>query len=676
MIGSEKVKKILYGGDYNPEQWPEEVWQEDMKMFAKAGIDIVTLNVFSWAALQPSEEEYDFERLDRIVRLVTENGLKICMATSTAVHPAWMARKYPDILRVEYNGMKRKFGARANSCPNSPTYRKYAPALARRLAERYKTYDNIVAWHVSNEFCGECFCDNCAKAFREWVKARYGTIEEVNKAWNTNFWGHTFYDFEDIVPSDMRSEEFMWDGQPRTNFQGITLDYKRFLSDSMLDCYKLERDELKRITPDIPVTTNLMGWYKNLDYAKWAKEMDFIGWDNYPNYDAYPSGPAVIHDTMRGIKYGMPFSMMEQTPSVSNWHIYAKLKRPGVMRLWSYQALAHGSDTVMFFQMRRSIGACEKYHSAVIDHAGRDDTRVFKEISGLGAELKKMGRQTLGTLIDAQVAIVFDWETWWAAEMSAGPSKLINYPGEICTYYNPLFNMNIPVDVVPVDADLSKYKLVIAPMLYMNKEGYDEKIREYVRSGGNYLTTFFSGYVDENDRVLLGGYPAKQSDILGLWIEESDALPPEESNSFIYKEKEYPAGVLCDIMHLQNAQEVAVYDKEFYAGTPVLARNSYGKGQAFYVGTHSDDAFYAVYLKDICDELGIKPLMEAPHNVEVTCRHDEENDFYFIMNHNDESREVRLPKAGTDILTDTAYEAGDSVLLDKKGVAVIRSMRD
>lgn len=240
MIESRKVKKILYGGDYNPEQWPEEVWEEDMRMFKLAHIDEVTLNVFSWASLQKDEETYDFSRLDKIMDLVKKNGIKVCLATSTAAHPAWMARKYPDILRTEHNGIRRKFGSRHNSCPNSPTYRKYSVALAEKLAQRYQGYDNIVAWHISNEYGGTCYCDNCEKAFREWLKEKYGTIDELNKAWDMAFWGHTLYDFDDVVVPDLRSEEFDWDGVNRTNFQSISLDYMRFNSDSILECYRLE----------------------------------------------------------------------------------------------------------------------------------------------------------------------------------------------------------------------------------------------------------------------------------------------------------------------------------------------------------------------------------------------------------------------------------------------------
>ena len=271
------AKKMLYGGDYNPEQWEESVWEEDMRMFHLAGIDCVTLNVFSWAALQPDEVTYRFERLDKIMDLVRRNHLKVVLATSTAAHPAWMAKRYPEVLRTEFNGMKRKFGSRHNSCPNSPVYQKYSRALAEKLAERYGKYDNIVAWHISNEYGGECYCENCEKAFRVWLKEKYGTIEEVNRAWNTSFWGHTFYDWDEIVAPNLQSEHF---AENRTTFQGISLDYRRFNSDSMLNNYRAEYEAVKAVTPNIPVTTNLMGFYKPLDYQKWAKYLDFASWDN------------------------------------------------------------------------------------------------------------------------------------------------------------------------------------------------------------------------------------------------------------------------------------------------------------------------------------------------------------------------------------------------------------
>lgn len=681
MIESKKVQKMLYGGDYNPEQWPEEIWEEDMRLFHKAHIDVVTLNVFSWAALQPDETTYDFTKLDKIMEYVRKNGLKICLATSTAAHPAWMARKYPDILRTEYNGMKRKFGSRHNSCPNSPTYRKYSVALAEQLAKRYHNYDNIVAWHISNEYGGECYCENCEKAFRVWLQKKYHTIDELNRVWNTSFWGHTFYDWDDVVLPDLRSEEFSWDGKPRTNFQGISLDYRRFNSDSLLECFKLERDVVKQYTPDIPVTTNLMGCYQPLDYQKWGKEMDFVSWDSYPAFGAEYAHNAMVHDVMRGVKHGKPFALMEQTPSVSNWHTYCALKRPGVMRLLSYQALAHGSDTVMFFQMRRSIGACEKYHGAVIDHVGTENTRVFREIAALGAELENLEDTTLAARTKAKIAIVFDWDNWWATTLSAGPSEAVNYYDEVYQYYRTLFQMHIPVDMVSVEEDLSGYQVLIAPLLYMCKDGYDEKIRKFVSQGGTFVTTYFSGYVEDHDLVITGGYPGRLRDILGIWVEESDAIPVEDiglKHTFTYDGKQYPAEILCDLLHLEGAKSLASYDNDFYAGMPAVTRNSYGNGKAYYVATRSNADFYRGLFERILGECEITPLVttEADGNdrisVEACVRENQNGTFLFLLNHSEKTEKVTLKSGGTDLLNNREYQDGETIELAAKDVALIK----
>ena len=663
------VKKMLYGGDYNPEQWDEAVWEEDMRMFRLAGIDCVTLNVFSWAALQSDEVTYHFERLDKIMELVRKNNLKVVMATSTAAHPAWMAKKYPEVLRTEFNGMKRKFGSRHNSCPNSPVYQKYSVALARKLAERYGTYDNIVTWHISNEYGGECYCENCEKAFRVWLKEKYGSIEALNKAWNTSFWGHTFYDWDEIVVPNLQSEHF---AQNRTTFQGISLDYRRFNSDSILHNYLGEYEAVKAVTPHIPVTTNLMGFYKALDYQKWAGYMDVVSWDNYPDPTDPPALVAMRHDLMRGLKQGAPFMLMEQTPSVTNWQSYNLLKRPGDMRLISYQAVAHGADTVMFFQMRRSIGACEKFHGAVIDHVGTENTRVFREVSQLGEELKQLGDTTLDSRTPSKVAMLVDWDNWWALEYSAGPSCDLKYMDELANYYTALYDNNISVDIISAQDPLDDYKVVIAPVMYMTKPGADEKIRKFVSEGGTFVTTFLSGLVDEHDLVITGGYPGKLRDILGIWVEETDALPSYMKNSFSWNGKDYDCGLICDIMHMENAQALACYDKDFYEGTPVLSKNEFGKGHAYYVATRAGQDFYADFLNKVLEEQGVEPVFKPCKGVEITLRRKEETNFLFFLNHNPRESVLIAEKPGTDLLTGKEYCPGDEIVLQTKGVVLFK----
>ncbi len=667
------INTVLYGGDYNPEQWPKEIWLEDMRLMKKAHINIVTLNTFSWAALQPSEDEYCFDTLDQIMELVRENGLKVCMATSTGAHPAWMAKRHPDILRTEYNGMKRKFGGRHNSCPNSPTYRLYAAKLARQLAGRYKDYDNIVAWHISNEFGGECYCENCEKAFREWLKHRFGTIEELNRVFYTSFWGHTFYDWDEVVLPNLQSEHFMADGMDRTMFQGITLEYRRFMSESMLECFRLEYEEIKKEMPEVPITTNLMGFYKPLDYQRWAESMDFISWDAYPAPGDTPAETALTHDLMRGIKNQQSFVLMEQTPSVTNWQPYNKLKRPGQMRLLSYQAAAHGADAIQFFQIRRSVGACEKFHGAVIDHAGRDDTRVFREVEQLGAELQQLGGAFLEGYTPARTAIYFDWENWWALEYSAGPSIRMQYLDAVRDYYTAAFELNIPVNIIGMDDALDAYQVVIAPLLYMTKTGIDDKIRKFVKEGGTFITTYFSGIVDEHDLVIQGGYPGRLRDILGIWVEENDALPEGERNSFLYKGSIYPAEILCDLMHLEGAEALSVYEQDFYQQTPAVTKNLFGKGCAYYVGTRSNHAFYHHFMKDIFKEAGISSTMVTPNGVEAAIRVSGDREVLFLMNHNAGEARVVMNGDYVDLLSGRRYETGSFIEMNGRDVYVLEN---
>lgn len=666
-----KLPAIYYGGDYNPDQWDEETWKEDMRLFKLAGINLVRLPVFSWAKLQPAEDKYDFDWLDRVLDMLVENGIYACIATSTAAQPAWMSLKYPEVLPVDVYGRKRTHGKRVNFCPNSEKYREFAAKLVRKLAERYKDHPALIMWNVANEYGTYCYCENCAKKFREWLKERYGSIEELNKRWNLSFWGHTVYDWEEItVPSELNDDN-KW-------YQPKALDYLRFMTDSNIACYLNEYRILKEITPHVPVTTNISGFIKKLDQFKWANYVDVVAWDNYPRPTDDMSTVALKHDLMRGLKNGQPYVLMEQTPSQQNWQPYNMLKRPGVMRLLSYQALAHGADTVLFFQMRRSVAGVEKFHGAVIDHAGHENTRVFRECAQLGHELKKFGDSILDSRIEAKVAIMFDWDNWWAVELSSGPSVDLKYFEQVNKYYKALYDMNIAVDIIRPDADLSKYSMVIAPVLYMTKPGVAESIERYVQEGGTFVTTFLSGVVDENDRVILGGYPGKLRKVLGIWVEEVDGILPEMRNSIVIKKPKgnlcgkYECKLICEVVHSEGAEVLGVYGKDFYAGLPCFTVNNFGKGKAYYIATDPEEAFLHEFMKVLCKERNIRPPLEVPRGVEVTQRVKGERKFLFILNHNDYPVGIELGDSKyRDIIT--GQEMVDYFILESKGVVVLEN---
>ncbi len=643
--------RILYGGDYNPNQWPREIWDEDMRLFKKANINSATINVFSWAKLQPNEETYDFSQLDEIVDMLSKENYEIVLATSTGAMPAWLVKNYPEVTRVDYEGRRHKFGQRHNHCPNSLVYQKYARQLALELAKRYGSNPHVVCWHISNEYNSACYCENCEKAFRVWLRKKYGSLEAVNQAWNTEFWGHTFYDWDEIVAPNALADGMSWN-ESKTAFAGISIDYCRFMSDSLLENYKLERDAIRSADPDTPITTNLMGTYKGLDYFKWAKEMDIVSWDNYPAYNTPWSLTAMRHDLMRGLK-GKPFMLMEQTPSQQNWQDYNSLKRPGQMRAQSWQTIAHGADTIQFFQLRRSIGACEKFHGAVISHSGSEETRVFQEVSQLGAELAALGSQTLGADNPGEVGIIFDWENYWALEYTSGPTVDLKYEAQIHQYYRYFYEHHIPVDMIPIDADFSRYKVVVAPVLYMVKQGVAEALESFVANGGIVITGFMSGIVGQSDNVHLGGYPGPLRKMCGVWAEEIDALAPGQSNTLRFAGGgQSKCGLLCDILHLEGAEALAEYGEDFYAGTPAVTKNSFGKGCVYYVGTMPNHGGLEKILDNMTETAGVLPLISETTELEIVCRKIENREYWFILNLTGKPQPAPRTFAGeTDILT-------------------------
>lgn len=637
-MSTKQFQKILYGGDYNPNQWSEEIWKEDMRIFEKASINSATINVFSWAQLQPAEEVYDFEQLDRIFEMLEKKNYGIVLGTSTASLPAWMVRRYPEVARTDFEGRQHKFGQRHNACPNSLVYQTFAANLVERLAQRYGNHPNLVCWHVNNEYGGECYSNISEKAFRVWLRERYETIDQLNQAWNLSFWGHTIYDWDEIVLPNALGDAI---GYENTAFAGLSIDYRRFNSDSLLNNFKMERDIIRKYDRQTPITTNLMGTYKGLDYFKWAKEMDIVSWDNYPSYDTPPSKIAMTHDLMRGLKNGDPFMLMEQTPSQQNWQPYNSLKKPGQMRAQSYQAIAHGSDTVQFFQLRQSIGGCEKFHGAVISHAGHEDTRVFREVAQLGEELAQLGTKLLGARSKNRVGIMFDWDNYWALEYTSGPNQDLRYVDQIHQYYEACYQQHISVDMISVDSELETYDLVIAPVLYMMKEGLNERIESYVKQGGHFITTFMSGIVNESDNVYLGGYPGPLRNLLGIWVEEIDSLAPEQHNELSFTDgTSANCQLLCDLIHLEGAESLAHYQSNFYAGMPAVTVHSFGKGQSWYVGTQLDRCGLNHLMQSIFGQLNIMPNCSEETNLEITKRKKEGQCYTFILNMTNQAQKL------------------------------------
>ncbi len=648
-----ELPRFLYGGDYNPEQWPEDTWSEDIQIFKQADINSATINVFSWALLEPQEGKYDFTKLDKIVDNLSKAGFDIVMATSTAAMPAWMFKKYPEVARVDYQGRRHVFGQRHNFCPSSKDYQRLASDLVDHLAERYHDNPHIVAWHVNNEYGGNCYCDNCAAAFRNWLKERYHTLDNLNKAWSMNVWSHTIYDWNEIVVPNELGDAWGPEGT-ETIVAGLSIDYLRFQSDAMLNLFKMEKQMIEKYSPDIPLTTNFHSLpNKMVDYQKWAKEQDIISYDSYPAYDMPTYHPAFLYDLMRTLKH-QPFMLMESTPAQVNWQPYSPLERPGQVRATELQAVAHGADTVQYFQLKQAIGGSEKFHSAVISHSGRTDTRAFKEVARLGHDLKKVVSIIKGAKTNAKVGILFDWSNFWSFEYVDGITKDFQYVPIILDYYRQFYERNIPTDVISVDDDFSQYDLIVAPVLYMVKPGLGEKINHFVHVGGNFITSFMSGMVNSSDNVYTGGYPGPLKDVTGIWVEESDAVVPGHQTKISFDDQEYSANLVCDLIHLEGAKAIATYANEFYAGTPAVTENKYGNGNVWYVGSRLEHAGLAKVIDRVIQVSGAKPLVEQASSLEITERITKDNQkLYFVLNMSNDQKQLPMKFRGYhDLLTD------------------------
>lgn len=664
------LPSICYGGDYNPEQWPEEIWREDAKLMQKAGVNLVSLGIFSWGEIEPCEGAFNFEWLDKVIDILYSHGVYINLGTATATTPAWFVKKYPDSLPVDENGTRLSFGSRQHYCPNHPQLVVHIKKLVRAIAQRYKNHPALKMWHVNNEYAchtSRCFCENCAIAFRKWLKARYKTIDELNNRWGTSFWGQRYNDWDEINPP-RKTPTFVNPSQE--------LDYYRFMNDSIFSLFLAEKEVLREVTPNIPLSTNFMASFKPLNYFQWAQEVDIVTWDSYPDpRERLPIQHAMMNDLMRSLRQGQPFLLMEQVTSHVNWRDINVPKPPGVMRLWSYATIGRGADGIMFFQWRQSRAGAEKFHGAMVPHSSSENSRVYREVKKLGRELKKLDC-LIGSRIKAEIAIIFDWENWWAVEIGSKPHNKLSYISLVESYYRELYKRNIAVDFIrPVD-DLSKYKVVIAPLLYMVKEGEDENLRRFVANGGTLIVTFFSGIVDENDHIHLGGYPAPLRDILGICVEEFVPYPEGQTNKIRVEGEEYECTTWTDIIHLEGAEPLAVYGEDWYAGSPAVTRHFFGRGESIYIGTSPDSKYLGRLLEYVLTEHNINPPLKVPENVEVQQRYTEKERYLIIVNHNSHEVQLSLPadRLYQDVLNGKRLQI-NQLVVQGIDVAVLKEVR-
>jgi beta-galactosidase len=496
-----------------------------------------------------------------------------------------------------------------------------------------------------------------------WLRQKYGTVDELNHAWWAGFWSHTYSDWSQIESPAPHGEH---------SVHGLNLDWRRFVTDQTVDFCNHEIAPLRAVNPDLPVITNLMGVYPGLNYWKFADVLDVVSWDAYPTWHD-PAGDieqgawiSFVHDINRSLKGGRPFILMESTPSNTNWQPVSKLKQDGVHLLASLQAVAHGADSVQYFQWRKSRGSSEKLHGAVVDHVGHEHTRVFREVAQVGVALEQL-TEVVGTSVQPDVAIIYDWENRWAIHDAEGPRNVgLHFDQVVRRFYRPLWQHGVPVDVIDMDQDFSKYKLLIAPMLYMVRSGVGERIESFVENGGMFVATYWSGIVDEHDLCFLGGFPGPLRKTLGIWAEEIDALHDGQTGQIAMVDANnlglsatYDYYELYEHIHLEGAEALATYQSGFFAGSPALTVNNFGRGKAYYIASRNQEPFFSDFVGKIIAEGQIRRAADValPEGVTAQLRTDGTHDFVFLLNFGPEERQVALDRrVYTDLLQGAAAQ--------------------
>ena len=635
-----QVNGILHGSDYNPDQWLDrpDILEKDIELMKKAKMTSMSLGIFSWSAYEPTEGEFHMDWLKDIMDKLYENGIYTILATPSGARPAWLDEKYPECMRVGADDHRAHHGVRHNHCMSSPKFREKTGSIINKISDTVGKHPGLAMWHLSNEFGGECFCPLCKKKFQDYLANKFDNdINKLNKAWWTGFWSHTYNDFSQIEPPYLNGE---------FSVMGLNLEWKRFTTWNTTDYMKSEIDIIRKRTPNIPITTNFMQLFPGLDYRVMAKELDVISWDSYPvfhnNYETMADTMAhnsFDHAVMRSLKKNQPFMLMECAPGLVNWHEYNKLKRPGVHKLFSAQAVACGSDTVQYFQWRKSRGSFEQYHGAVVDHLGTDDTRVFKEVAEVGAMLDSLSN-VKGTIVKPKAALIFDWDNMWAIDNMRGLSdKTKNYAKTCIQIYHEFLKLGIDMNVVASDDNLDDYNVVIAPMLYMLRPGASDNLKAFVKRGGQLLATYLTGYVDDNTLCYLGGFPGDGlSELFGVISEEIDTYYDSDENSATFTDG-HKAIIhdYAEILRVSDTDILAKYDKDFYAGTPAITCKNFGKGKAYYVGARIDMDSMSGLFKTMLKETNTTYLT-LPAGIEYHKREDESGkaiEFYLNVTENE-----------------------------------------
>jgi beta-galactosidase len=640
---------FYFGVDYYPEQLPEECWKQDAKLMQQAGFNVVRLAEFAWSRLEPQDGVFDFDWLDRAIDILATHSMKIVLGTPTAATPPWLFK--PEMALVDASGMPCILGSRREYCPNSATYRHYSVRITQAMAEHYRNNPNVIGWQIDNEFGDRCYCETCRHEFHAWLRRKFVTLDALNERWGTVFWSHIYSDWEQIPVPSSRVHAL---ANP-----ALQLDYYRFMSDTYVDYQQQQVNVLREVCPEHFVTHNFMGFgYDKINYFDLAQPLDLVSWDNYPRgfwspSTETPAAPIALgHAAMRGLKR-QNFWVMEQQSGPAGWDTVPPSPRPGELRLWAYQSIAHGADGVLFFRWQTAHFGAEQYWHGIIDHDGIPRRR-YAEIKQMGAELQQIGSLVSGAEVRAEVALMLSYDARFAFQIQPNNSQF-SYPHHVANYFAVLHRMNISVDIVPPVGDITSYKMLIVPALYLVDEGTANRLRDFVENGGTLVVTLRSGVKDVDNRVVNIPLPGLLAHLCGIEIEEYDSLPADDTRKLVFDlpgvNGKTLATVWCDVLKPIKADVLATYAEDYYAGQPAVTVNHLGKGRTLYVGTAGNHTLVWTITEYAAQAAQVKPLLRSPEEVEVTARWQGDRRLLFVLNHGHETKSLALDKTYCDLLS-------------------------
>jgi beta-galactosidase len=680
---------FYFGVDYYPEHWPAERWPIDTQLMFEAGFNVVRLAEFAWSRLEPAQDRFDFEWLDQAMEILYSHGMRVILGTPSASPPPWLMRKNPEIFRVREDGLRVTYGNRRNYCPNNPLYHAHCRRIVKEMAKRYSGHPAVLAWQIDNELSNRCYCLVCANAFQTWLRQRYVTLEQLNERWGTVFWSHEYRQWEEIALP------LTTGGSPNPS---LALDFYRFCSDSHVAFQQKQLEVLRENCPDHLITHNLMGFgHDEIDYFDLACNLDVVSLTHYPRsqwsdgMDIDPGVQAIAYDTARGLR-GENFWVMEQQAGPGGWEMMGVTPRPGELRLWAYQAIAHGADGILFFRWRTARFGTEQFWHGLLDYDG-SLTRRYSEVCQMGQEIKKAGEQIAGSQVKSEIAFLLSYDARFAFQIQPHNPRF-SYPSHYYDLYQAFFDRNLSIDILGVsvdDFDLSDipgrtessswdYKILVAPALHLLNETLAEKLINYVTQGGVLVITPRTGVKDTNNQVIAQRFPGLLAEVCGIEVEEYDSLPDGVYNYLSFSTEELAirsapqVGILCEVLKPIGAEVVACYTRDFYAGKPAITINRFGKGYAVYMGTLGEASLYGPLADWLARVADIKSEQSNRNGVEIRERWRGDERLLFLMNHSDQDQIIGLESEGINLLTGDKIPRGEIRLLPKE-VIVLSGVR-